>query len=76
MISLPLSTRRIEFVALIFLRSFSFPYPPKIILPITGSFNLEDPTMGITVYGFSLTSNVATKLDVKLLYVAPTVTEP
>ena len=75
MISLPLSTRRIEFVALIFLRSFSFPYPPKIILPIIGSFNL-DPTMGITVYGFSLTSNVATKLDVKLLYVAPTVTEP
>ena len=65
--SLPLSTRRIESAALISLRSFYFPYPPKIILPTIGSFNFEDPTMGITVYGFSLTSNVATKLDVKLL---------
>ena len=32
--------------------------------------------MGITVYCFSLTFRVATKLEVKLLYVAPTVTDP
>ena len=28
------------------------------------------------MYGFLLTSRVATKLEVKLLYVAPTVTDP
>ena len=41
-----------------------------------GSSSFVDPTIGITVYGFSSTSNVATKLEVRLLYVAPTVTEP
>ena len=74
--SLPLSTINIASLTSISFKFSIFPKPPKIIFPIIGSSSFVEPTIGITVYGFSSTSNVATKLEVRLLYVAPTVTDP
>ena len=74
--SLPRSTITIASLTSIFSKSKIFPYPPGIIFPVIVDSIFVEPTIGITVYGFSSTSSVATRLDVKLLYVAPTVTDP
>ena len=71
--SLPLSTIKIASFTSKFSKSLIFPKPPKITFPVIGSFVFGAPTIGIAVYCFSSISNVAIKLDVMLLYVAPTV---
>ena len=56
--------------------SVTFPYPACTMLPVIGLSILAVPTIGIAMYDVPSTSSVAIRLVVKLLYVAPTVTDP
>ena len=74
-VSLPRSTSKIESLTSRFSRSFSLPYPPNTIFPVIGLSKAFVPTIGKTENCLFAASNVATILEVTLLYDAPTVIE-